>query len=96
MAATQLSGDELQRLARVGAATRLEQIEVERQNILRAFPELARGRAATPGRTPAAAAPAASAKRTRRRNMSAEARRAVSERMTKYWAERRKAKKGGK
>jgi hypothetical protein len=97
MAATQLRGEELQRLARMGAATRLEQIERERLSILRAFPDLARRRPARTGEETADAdgAGAAPAKRTRRRrrnNMSAEARRAVSERMKKYWADRRKKK----
>lgn len=47
-------------------------------------------------RTAAAAAPAGEAaapgRRRRRRKMSAEARRRISERMKKTWAERRKAK----
>src|SRR5215218_7655532 len=67
MAGSQLSGEDLQRLARVGAATRLEQIESERANILRAFPDLAGGRGpAVRGTTktgPSAAAPARRAPR---------------------------------
>ena len=80
-----LSRDELQRLARLGAKARLEELQREQTAIRQAFPELFRGSA---GR------PAAGAKRRRRRsrNMSAAARKAVSIRMKKYWAERRKAK----
>ena len=37
--ATQLSNEELKRLARLGAAARLAQIEDERRAILRAFPD---------------------------------------------------------
>ena len=76
-----LSRDDLQRLARLGAKSRLEELRREEAAIRRAFPDLFRG-----GR----AAPAGG--RQRRRSMSAAARRAVSERMKKYWAARRKNK----
>jgi hypothetical protein len=90
--AHELSNDELKRLARLGAVARLEQLEAERQAILRAFPGL-RG----PVRQEAAAhaghggpAPATPKIKTRkRRPMSAEQKRAASERMTKYWAARK-------
>ena len=91
---TDLNRDTLQRLARLGAMRRIEELRQEEAAIRAAFPELFR-----PGRR-AAASPvaAAPAKRRRRRRkapqMSAAARKAVSIRMKKYWAERRKAKKG--
>jgi hypothetical protein len=84
-----LSQEQLRRLARLGAITRLEQLRQEEAAIRGEFPELfGRGRQAQPrdGQvTP-------SGRRRRRRPMSAAARKAVSERMRKYWAGRRKAK----
>ena len=79
-----LNAEQLRRLARLGAIARLEQLKQEEAAIRAEFPELfGRGRrgvadVATPGR--------------RRRRMSSAARKAVSIRMRKYWAERRKAK----
>ena len=84
-----LSRQELQRLARLGARTRLEELRLEEAAIRRAFPDLFRA-----GRSQANAASATAAPPTRRRRkrsrMSAAARKAVSERMKKYWAERRR------
>ena len=91
-----LTRNELQQLARLGAKARLEEIRQEEAAIRRAFPNLAgpvrRGRqpAAQAAAQPAAAAPATGTRK--RRRMSAAARKAVSDRMRKYWAERRKAK----
>ncbi len=83
-----LSRPELERLARLGAQSRLEELRQEEAAIRRAFPDLfGRGR----GRK-AAAAGVVVVRRRRRGNMSAAARRAVSIRMKKYWADRRKAK----
>jgi hypothetical protein len=79
-----LSRSELQRLARLGARARLEELRQEEAAIRRAFPDLVRGR-------PAAAGGGPSGKIRRRRGMSAAARKAVSERMKKYWAARRKS-----
>ena len=81
-----LTREELQRLARLGAKSRLEELRKEESAIRRAFPDLFGGR----GRQPASAAgkPA-----RRRKGMSATARKAVSDRMKKYWAARRKDKK---
>lgn len=80
-----LNTEQLRRLARLGAIARLEQLKQEEAAIRAEFPELfGRGRRAAvadvakPGR--------------RRRKMSSAARKAVSERMRKYWAERRKSK----
>jgi hypothetical protein len=81
-----LSQEQLRRLARLGAVARLEQLRQEEAAIRAEFPELfGRGRRED-GRA-AAAAP-----RRAKPKMSAEARKAVSERMRKYWAERRKSK----
>ena len=86
-----LSQEQLRRLARLGARARLEQLRQEEAAIRAAFPELfgrRRKKAAGDGHA------AASRTRRRRRAMSAAGRKAVSERMRKYWAERRKAKAG--
>jgi len=93
-----LSADELQRLARLGATARLEQLRAEEAAIRAAFPDLA-GRGRRSGRAAASepsAGPAASGRRRRRSAMSAAQRKAVSERMRKYWADRRKAKGAAK
>jgi hypothetical protein len=82
-----LNQEQLRRLARLGAMARLEQLRQEEAAIRAEFPELfGRGR-----RSQTETAPAPRTRR-RRRPMSASARKAVSERMRKYWAERRKAK----
>jgi hypothetical protein len=88
-----LSPQQLQRLARRGAQAVLDELEREAAAIRRAFPDLFRGRGRGRARK-ASGGGAASAGGgvRRRRGMSAAARRAVSERMKKYWAERRKAK----
>ncbi|HEX3704731.1 MAG TPA: hypothetical protein VHU82_15485 [Vicinamibacterales bacterium] len=82
-----LTREQIQRLARLGAAARLEELRREEAAIRKAFPGLARGRQAggseMPGRPPRGGD---------RSTMSAAARKAVSERMKKYWAERRKSK----
>jgi hypothetical protein len=82
-----LNQEQLRRLAQLGAKARLEQLRDEEAAIRAEFPELfGRGR-----REQAGNGQAASASR-RRKPMSAAARKVVSERMRKYWAERRKAK----
>ncbi len=91
----ELKQDVLRNLARLGAQARLEQIEMERRAILATFPDLGARRG--PGRPAAARAaqaqtPAAAKPRRRRRKMNAAQRKEVSERMKRYWAERRKAK----
>ena len=88
-----LSRQQLERLARRGAQALLTELEQEAAAIRRAFPDLFGGRRR--GRRAAsdqAAAPTPTGRRRRRPTMSPAARRAVSERMKKYWAERRKAK----
>jgi hypothetical protein len=81
-----LSRQELRQLARLGAKARLEELRQEEAAIRRAFPDLF-GRGA--GRR--ASGDSETGVRRRRRGMSAAARKAVSERMKKYWAERRKS-----
>ena len=102
-----LNPDQIRRLARLGAVARLEQLREEEAGIRAEFPELfgqgrdggssggrgrrARGAAASGGDAGAAGAATAAGSRRRRTRMSAAARKAVSVRMRKYWAERRKA-----
>jgi hypothetical protein len=103
--ATELSRDVLRKLARLGAQRRLEELRQEEAAIRAAFPDLARASGAPPaagrnkrgrnsGRSQAAATAqsAPAAKRAARYKMTAAQKRAVSERMKKYWAARRKAK----
>lgn len=96
--ASELSRDDLRRLARLGAMRRLEELKREEALIRSAFPELFDGRAPRASKASAGEAAAPTRKRRRRGHMSPAARKAASERMTKYWAERRKAKaaKGAK
>src|SRR5438445_3446641 len=88
--ANSLSHDILLRLARQGAETRLRELKSEIASIQNAFPDLS----GTPGRSPRR-----SRRRVRRtvprrkRAWSAAARRAVSERMKRYWAARRAGRK---
>jgi len=93
--AKQLTREELRRLARLGAARRLEELRLEEAAIRAAFPgiDVAIG-ARRRGRPPAAATASGGARRRRRRRrpMSAAEKRVVSERMKKYWANRRKAR----
>ena len=82
-----LNQDQLRRLARLGAVARLEQLKEEEAAIRAEFPELFGGRRGN-GRAAKEPAPR---KRRRRPEMTAAQRKEVSERMRKYWAERRKA-----
>ena len=85
-AASGLSAEKLKELARSGAEHAIKNLRAEIIAIERTFPELK-----LPGRRRAVSrAVTQAARRTRR--MSAEARMAVSARMKRYWAERRKAK----
>jgi len=87
------TSDLLRRLASLGATRRLQELQDEANELTREFPEL-RGDNASPGRrvsTSAQPAAVATTKR-KRRKMTAAQRKAVGERMKKYWAERRKAK----
>ena len=80
-----LSAERLRELARTGAEALLKQLRAEIIAIERAFPELRlpEGRRAVRRAVRQATA--------RTRTMSAAARKTVSERMKRYWAERRKA-----
>ena len=80
-----LSAQKLRELARSGAEVALKRLRAEIIAIERAFPELALPRRRRALRRSLKKA----TNRTSR--MSAAARKAVSERMKRYWAERRKA-----
>lgn len=82
---TTLSADRIKELARDGAANLLKQLRAEIIAVERTFPELA-----LPRRRRAVARTVKTA-RKRGRQMSAAAKQAVSRRMKKYWAERKRA-----
>lgn len=77
-----------QRLERIGATVRIQEINAELGELRAAFPDL-------DGDTPAPAAPVLLVNvlptPKRRRRMSAAAKLAVSKRMKKYWRDRRNA-----
>jgi hypothetical protein len=75
---------ELRRLAKIGAGTRLGELQSEIEAIYRAFPDLRSRRVATNS-----AKSGGVTKPRRRKKMSAAARKAVGARMKKYWAARR-------
>jgi len=80
---------QLLELARRGAELRYEELKAEMESLARRFPHVRR-----PGFL---AAPVENVRRAirrrRRQKWSAEARKAVSDRMKKYWAARRTGKK---
>ncbi len=80
-----LSIEQLRELAKEGAEAALRRLRAEMTAIERTFPELALAGPRKALRKSVATA------RKRTRRMSAAARKAVSQRMKKYWAERRKA-----
>ena len=82
-----LSTERVRELARSGAEALLKQLRAEIIAVERTFPELA-----LPQRRQAVRQTIQKV-RKRGRKMSAAARKAVSARMKKYWAERRKAKR---
>ena len=92
--AKKLTADEMHRLARLGAAAKLAQLEREIAALKRAFPGLKAQAARTPSPPagPAALPPPGppARPRSRRSPMSAAERKAVSERMKRYWDARRK------
>lgn len=81
-----LSPHQIRNLARAGAEATLRQLRAEVVAIERAFPELALPRRRRALRRSVGRASA------RTRQMSAAARKTISDRMKKYWAERRKAR----
>jgi hypothetical protein len=90
--ANTLSRVEVKRLALIGAQSRLETLNAEIASIVRAFPELSRGRAAASAAVGNDTPRKGRGGRKRNWNMSEAQKRAVSERMKKYWAGRRKEK----
>jgi hypothetical protein len=80
-----LSAERVRELARDGAAKLLRELRAEIVAVERTFPELALSRRRRHVRQ------AVQQAQKRTRTMSAAAKRAVSQRMKKYWAERRKA-----
>jgi hypothetical protein len=85
------SSQELKRLALIGAEGRIESLRAEIAAIVALFPELKNAAGGAAGRG-GRAAKAATSKRNW--NMSSAQRKAVSARMKKYWAARRKEKAG--
>ena len=83
----------LKDLAKVGAQARLAAIQEEQAALLAMFPELRDGRARRKTATVARVAP--SPKTRKRPPMSAAQKKAVGDRMKKYWAARRAAKANG-
>ena len=86
------SSQELRRLALIGAEGRIESLRAEIAAIVALFPELKGVAGGAAGRGGRAAKAASSSKRNW--NMSSAQRKAVSARMKKYWAARRKEKAG--
>ena len=87
-----IAREELLRLARSGAVARLKELNAELDSIYSVFPDLneraAPAKASAPAKAPAAKAAAHSGGQANRA-WSAAARKAVSERMKRYWAGRR-------
>jgi hypothetical protein len=75
-------------MARKGAQHRYEELKAEIAALVKVFPHLRYGSAVSPSMPDAVE----ETKPSRRRKMSAAARKATSQRMKKYWAARRKAK----
>jgi hypothetical protein len=88
--AKELSKDVLTKLARRGAEARLEELEKERREILRAFPGLStRGKRGD--ETESREEVPAKGPSRRRRKMTPAARKAASERMKRYWENKRQS-----
>jgi len=86
--AKKIADSELRSFALVGARARLGALQAEVASLLATFPELRGGRAS------GAARPLVTRKKPGRKHpMSAAEKKAVSERMRKYWADRRAGKK---
>jgi hypothetical protein len=82
-------------LARKGAEHRYQELKAEIAALRKSFPELARAPRSSRPQIDMSSEPAATIDRPRRkrRRMSAAARMAVSRRMKKYWAAKRKDRK---
>jgi len=88
-----LSKFDIHAYARRGAEARIVELQGELDSIYEAFPDLRQRSKAVSSRTAAAGKDSATSPTRRRRRMTAAQRKAVGERMRKYWAERRKAAK---
>ena len=89
--AKRIAQAELRALALVGARARLMTLRTEIASLVRLFPELGRGNQLKAG-SETAGVRKRRKKPGRKHPMSAAERKAVSERMRKYWAERRAAR----
>jgi hypothetical protein len=78
-----ISRSDLLKLARAGAATRIQELREEIDGIYRSFPDLRRGGSAKASSTGRPAG---------RRGWTAAQRKAAAERMRKYWAAKRNKK----
>jgi hypothetical protein len=83
---------DLKEYARRGAQARVAELSAELAEIYRAFPDLRGTRATRPAAGDAGTAAPRARKTRKRRPMNAAQRKAVSERMRRYWAARKKAK----
>lgn len=86
---------DMKALARAGAEARIRELREEIADIEQAFPELRGGSARRVAvkrgqQRPGEAASEGPVRTRKRRGMSAAQRKAVGERMKKYWAERKK------
>jgi hypothetical protein len=88
-----LDPTKLRELARAGAELTLRTLRAEIAAIERAFPELDDSPRRRRSVATSALARGSGKGQRRKRRMSAAARRAVSKRMKRYWAERRKAQR---
>jgi hypothetical protein len=79
---------QMREFALIGARARLQELRAEEARLRQAFPELFRNQRT--GATRSGSNDAAPGRRRGRRKMSSAERKAVSERMRKYWADRRK------
>jgi hypothetical protein len=84
---------DLRQLARIGAASRLAELDQERAMLLRAFPGLrAPGRSGRTGSQSDGVQTAAPGRKRRRRKMSAAARKRISDAQKARWAKLRAKK----
>ena len=83
---------DLKEYARRGAQARIAELSAELAEIYRAFPDLRGARIPRPAAGDAGTAAPRGRKTRKRRPMNAAQRKAVSERMRRYWAVRKKAK----
>ena len=97
---TGLNVNELRKYAVIGAEARLLKIAEEAAGIYRAFPELRERQGSIRGAGGSAPAASGEARTVRRRGrrtaMSAAEKKAVSDRMKKYWAQRRAGAEGAR